>query len=87
MISYPVFPFFLMGITVFQSIGKAKIAGMMLVARDLLLFVPFVLLLPFWYGVNGIYYAIAPVNIIVFIAASFYIKRLFDKWESPTAVV
>jgi len=86
MISYPVFPFFLMGITVFQSIGRARIAGIMLVARDLLIFVPFVLILPLWWGVNGIYYAIAPVNIIVFVAVSFYIKRLFDKWEAPVNI-
>ena len=47
MATYPVFPFFFMGTTLFQSIGNAKLAGYMLVARELALFVPLVLLLPY----------------------------------------
>ncbi len=83
MLSYFVFPYFLLGITLFQSIGNAKIAGNMLVARELVLFVPFVLLFPLWYGVNGVYYAMAPVNFIVFFAAYYFIQKEFKKWDKP----
>ncbi|MFT6810038.1 MAG: putative MATE family efflux protein [Saprospiraceae bacterium] len=84
MASYIVFPFFLMAITVFQSIGRARIAGIMLVARELMIFIPLVLLLPLWFGVNGIYYAVFPVNIVVFAVASYFLKKQFDKW-APSA--
>ena len=81
MVSYIVFPFFLMGITMFQSMGRARIAGIMLVARELALFVPFVLILPLFFGVNGIYYAMAPVNIIVFFAAAYLVRGEFGRWS------
>ncbi len=84
MATYPVFPFFFMGTTMFQSIGNAKLAGYMLVARELALFVPLVLLLPYTYGIDGIYHAIAPTNLIVFIVAFFLIRREFRKWAEPT---
>ncbi len=83
MATYPVFPFFFMGTTLFQSIGNAKLAGYMLVARELILFVPLVLLLPYIYGIDGIYHAIAPTNLIVFVVAFFLIRREFRKWTKP----
>ena len=83
MATYPVFPFFFMGTTMFQSIGNAKLAGYMLVARELALFVPLVLLLPYTYGIDGIYHAIAPTNLIVFVVAIFLIRREFRKWKQP----
>lgn len=81
MATYPLFPFFFMAITLFQSIGNAKIAGYMLVARELILFTPIVLLLPFMYGVDGIYHAIAPTNVIVFVGAVILIRKEFRKWR------
>jgi putative MATE family efflux protein len=80
MLSYIVFPFFLMGVTMFQSIGRARMAGFMLVARELAIFIPFVLLLPMMYGVDGIYYSMLPVNLIVFFAAAWLIRSEFKKW-------
>jgi len=90
MATYPVFPFFFMGTTLFQSIGNAKVAGYMLIARELALFVPLVLLLPYIYGVDGIYHAIAPTNLIVFVVAMYMIRREFRKWvktDDSTALI
>lgn len=87
MSSYPVFPFFFMGITLFQAIGNARMAGFMLMARELLLFVPIVLVLPLYFGVNGIYWAIAPVNFIVFFVAAYLVWRQFKKWDTPVVGV
>ena len=81
MLSYIVFPFFLMGVTMFQSIGRARIAGFMLIARELAIFVPVVLILPLFFGVNGVYYAMLPVNAIVFMAAAWLIRNEFKKWS------
>ena len=81
MLSYIVFPFFLMGVTMFQSIGRARIAGFMLIARELAIFVPVVLILPLFFGVNGVYYAMLPVNAVVFMAAAWLIRNEFKKWS------
>ncbi len=80
MLSYIVFPFFLMGITMFQSMGKARMAGFMLMSRELALFLPFVLVLPLFFGVNGIYYSMAPVNLIIFFAAAYLVRNEFKTW-------
>lgn len=76
----PTLPLFLLGTTFFQSIGNAKEAGMVLVSREVLLYVPFTLLLPLWFGVDGIYYAGVPVNVIVVGVVLWMIRREFRRW-------
>ena len=60
----PIFPCFFLATTLFQAIGKAKIAGLLTIARDVVFFLPAALLLPMYLGVNGIYYTGIPINII-----------------------
>ncbi|MFK7905253.1 MAG: MATE family efflux transporter [Chitinophagales bacterium] len=80
-LTLPAFPLFLLGSTFFQSIGNAKGAAIIIVARELLLYVPAVLLLPLWFGVDGIYYAGIPVNIMGIIFVSWMIWREFKKLQ------
>ena len=77
----PLFPYFMMGTTLFQSIGNARAAGYALVARDIIIFIPVVLLLPIWFGVPGIYAAGIPVNIIMLIVVAFMVEGQFKKWQ------
>ncbi|RQH14414.1 hypothetical protein D5R40_34305 [Okeania hirsuta] len=65
MLTLRTFPIFFMTTTMFQAIGNARIAGFLIVARELLLFFPIVFILPMFYGVSGIYYTGVPVNCIV----------------------
>ncbi len=83
MVSLPVFPFFFMSNTLFQAIGAAKTAGYMLVAREIALFVPIVLILPYIYGVNGIYHAIVPVNTLVFFNHYLFDLETIPAMERP----
>jgi len=78
-LTLPAFPLFLLGSTFFQSIGNAKDAAIIIVARELLLYVPAVLLLPLWFGVDGIYYAGIPVNIMGIIFVGWMIWREFKR--------
>ena len=78
----PMLPIFLIGTTLFQSIGNARDAGIVLVAREVVLFIPATLLLPLWFGVDGIYYAGIPVNIVVVTIVVWLIWREFGKWNS-----
>ncbi len=78
-LTLPAFPLFLLGSTFFQSIGNAKDAAIIIVARELLLYVPAILLLPLWFGVDGIYYAGIPVNMMGIIFVGWMIWREFKK--------
>lgn len=61
----PILSFVFCSITLFQSIGNGKIAGMIVVSRQVFLFIPVVLILPRFFGVNGIYYSLIAVDAIV----------------------
>lgn len=81
MSTIPLFPVFLLGTTLYQAIGKAKEAGIVLVAREIVLYIPMLLILPIYFGVNGIYYAGIPVGIIVFSGVLIFILKEFKTWE------
>jgi len=79
--SLPIFPYFMMATTLFQAIGNAKAAGYAMVAREIIFFVPIVLLLPLWFGISGIYATLIPVNIIMLGIAFWMVSGQFKDWE------
>jgi len=81
MFPMPLFPYFMMGTTLFQSIGSARAAGYAMVGRDILLYVPIVLILPIWFGVPGIYATTIPVNIIMSAIVWWMVRRQFRAWK------
>ncbi len=53
----PVIPLFFLTVTSFQSLGKGRESTLLLLGRELVLFVPIVLILPLYFGINGIYFS------------------------------
>ncbi|AOR25075.1 MATE family efflux transporter [Clostridium taeniosporum] len=49
---------FIMVVTLFQSLGKAKKASIIVLLRQVILFIPLIMILPKWIGVKGIWMAI-----------------------------
>jgi Na+-driven multidrug efflux pump len=76
----PFFPIGTSSIIFFQAIGKGKLASVISISRELLLFIPLILILPSYYGKWGLYYSILVENFlylsILFIITSFEIKKL-----------
>ncbi|MBD2775775.1 MATE family efflux transporter [Iningainema tapete] len=60
----PISSFISCSIALFQSIGNGKIVGFITILKQIILFVPMVLILPIFFGVNGIYYSAAFVEIV-----------------------
>jgi len=79
--SLPIFPYFMMATTLFQGIGNAKAAGYAMVAREIIFFIPIVLLLPLWFGIPGIYATLIPVNLIMLGIAYWMVKGQFREWK------
>ena len=72
--------FVVLPVVFFQSIGKGNIASFLLITRQVILFVPIVIILPFLMGLNGVWIAIpisdALIVIISFILVIRELRRL-----------
>ena len=79
----PVFisSFFIMGVVLYQSIGQAKISGIVTILREIVFFIPFVLLFPRWFGITGIYAAPIVQNVAVFFVMVVLLRGLFNQWS------
>lgn len=74
-----------MGITLYQSVGKAKLAAQLAIARQLLLFIPAAWLMAHWLGISGIYYALTAVDLGVVgwaILTTHYLLKQIDTEDS-----
>ncbi|OED48635.1 MATE family efflux transporter, partial [Flavobacteriaceae bacterium (ex Bugula neritina AB1)] len=61
----PFLSFVFMALSFFPAINKSNLASLLALSRQLLLFVPLVLLLPKYIGVSGVYYASSGIDIVV----------------------
>jgi putative MATE family efflux protein len=71
----PTMPFMFIGITLFQAMGNGRLATTLLMVRQVILFIPIVLILPIYFGVNGIFYASPLVDLVVLAVTSTLVWR------------
>ena len=70
----------------FQSIGKAKIAISLSLSRLLLKLLPCLLLLPHWWGLNGIWLSMPVSDLLAFITACLMLAHHIKKLNKITEV-
>ena len=71
----------IMTLTFFQSIGDGKKAGIIVLLRQLVLFVPAILLLPKLFGVSAVWWAEPIVDFTMIIAGLFLMLNVIRKME------
>ena len=76
-ILFPLSALMIINITLFQAVGKAKYAGMLVMARQLVLYVPAVLILPLFFGVRGVWIAGTVTDTFVAAASMIIVLKLF----------
>ena len=76
---FPLMPIMILNITLFQALGKAKPAGFLAISRQLVLFVPAVLILPHFLGVRGVWVAGLFVDSLLVIISIIITARIFAK--------
>lgn len=59
----------------FQAIGKSVTATLLAVCRQLLVLLPILLLLPIWFGLNGIWYAAPVADVIAAVISLILVRR------------
>ena len=71
----------IMTLTFFQSIGDGKKAGIIVLLRQLVLFIPAILLLPKLFGVSAVWWAEPIVDFTMIIAGLFLMLNVMRKME------
>ena len=82
---FPLMPIMILNITLFQALGKAKPAGFLAISRQLVLFVPAVLILPHFLGIRGVWAAGLFVDGLLVIISIIITARIFAKDLSAKA--
>jgi Na+-driven multidrug efflux pump len=74
----PVMSLIYMPMTLFPSIGKAKPAAIIGIARQIVLYIPVMILAPGMFGVGGVYYGSLAIDVIALIISSIMVKKEFS---------
>nr|WP_321414781.1 MATE family efflux transporter [uncultured Allomuricauda sp.] len=77
----PFLPFVFMALTHLPAIEQPKYASIIGVARQVVFYVPVMLLLPQWIGIKGIYYGATAIDIVVTIWLSYIVYKSFQNLE------
>ncbi len=77
--AFPLDAIMIINITLFQSIGKPKPAGFMVMARQLFFYVPVALLLPLIFGARGVWIATPISDTIVALISIIIVIKVFKK--------
>lgn len=80
----PVIGVFIVTINSIQALGKAKIALIFSISRQLILFVTALLLLNYFFGKNGFIFAQAISDFIMIIVAGLLLLHMFKKYHYST---
>ena len=75
----PVLPIMFMAMTMWPAINNSKPAGIIGIARQLILYVPAMLVLPKYFGVGWVYKGAFFIDLIIIIIVYLLVKREFSK--------
>ncbi|MEM9339034.1 MAG: MATE family efflux transporter [Bacteroidota bacterium] len=78
MLVLPILPLVFMALTLFPAIKEEKHASMIGLARQLIFYVPVMLLLPKFFGVQWVYYGSTLIDVIVTIWILLVVLKLFN---------
>ncbi|WP_010291650.1 MATE family efflux transporter [Clostridium senegalense] len=81
---FPVLGIIIMGITFFQSIGNGKNASIMVLLRQVILFIPTITILPKIIGIYGVWLATPLVDGTVFIMALYLIFKEYKNMDNSS---
>lgn len=73
----PLLSYIFMAMTLFPSVDKGKPAALIGIARQLVFYIPVMLLVPRWMGVAGIYYGSLAIDAVIVLWTLLMVKREF----------
>ncbi|MEM9987279.1 MAG: MATE family efflux transporter [Bacteroidota bacterium] len=85
MLVLPALPLVFMALTYLPAIEQPKYATIIGMARQLVFYVPVMLLLPRWIGIGGVYYGSTAIDIVVTAWLAYIVWRTFATLSSDPA--
>ena len=82
MLVLPILPFVLMSLTFFPAINEEKYGSIIGLARQLVFYVPVMLILPGYFGIDWVYYGSTLIDVVVGIWIFLVVRKLFTKLKS-----
>lgn len=81
MLILPLFPFVFNGLTWLPAVDRPRYASMLGVARQLVFFVPVMLILPRYIGLKGVYYGATAIDVVVTIWLVILVRKAMKQIE------
>ena len=78
-IMLPFTPFQILTTSFFQAINKPLKAGILSLSRQVLLLIPLVLILPLFWGLNGVFLAAPAADLLAILLAAYLLNKYFVK--------
>ncbi len=75
LLATPFIAFQLVGASYFQAVGKAKPALILTLLRQSIFLIPFVLILPIFYGLDGIWFSFPISDLLATIVTYFFVRK------------
>ena len=83
MLMIPVVGFHIVGTTIFQALGKALPSLILSMSREILFLIPLILVLPKFWGLNGIWLTMPISDILSFILTAILFYNLVKHLKKP----
>ena len=71
----------ILGTSFFQAINKPFLAAVLSLSRQVLFLIPLILILPLFWGLDGVFFAPAIADILACTLAFFMLKKHFAKYK------
>ncbi len=82
-IAFPLIGFPITGGHLFQAIGRPVPAAFLALSRQVILFIPFLLVFPRFWGLDGIFYAAPASDFLTFLISLVLVGRLLRELRRP----
>lgn len=86
LIALPFLPVSTSAMIFFQAIGEGKQATVLSMARQVMLFIPLILLIPYFRGLDGIYYALVIENVAFAVSLWLLLALKLQKFQQGTSL-
>lgn len=80
----PTMSILFMSMTYFPAVNQGKMASILGIIRQVLLYIPFMLIVPRLFGLNWVYYGSALIDGSLILVCGFLVKRSFDGMRKRT---
>ena len=83
----PLLPLVFMGLTFFPSIERGKIASILALLRQLIFYIPVMLIIPMYFGIRGVFFGATVIDVIMTILIVYQVNKELKKIKQKETVI